>query len=93
VLIYAIRRGPYLLDLGAGDGARWLGERLVERRPDVLFGDSDEYRDLEKDGVEAIKDYLIDRQEQYRSMSTEQKKDWRKDALDDYLTCVHAWEI
>lgn len=93
MLIYGIRRGPYLLDLGSTGGAEWLGQRLAERRPDILFGDSDEYRRLERDGVEALEDAMLERRREYAMPPPRDQEEWRKDAVDDFMNCVHAWEV
>lgn len=93
VLIYGIRRGPYLIELSDKESSDWLGTRLVERKPEALFGDSDEYRKLERRGIESLIDALRSRQEEYMKLSPAEQREWRKDALDDYVKCVHAWEV
>jgi len=90
VRMIAAHRDPYILDFPTQEAIIWLGQRIVESRPEILYGDTEEYRLVEREGRYAMLDAVQTRALHYASMAPDEQKEWRIEALDEYKWCIDA---
>jgi len=90
VRVIAPHRAPYVLDMPTQESIEWLGRRIIERRPAILFGDTGEYRRIENDGRYSMLDAVKQREQRYSTLSAEEQKEWKDDAVDEFLWCIDA---
>jgi len=67
-------------------------ELIIHRRPAILVGSQMPWQDLAKEGIDALRIAVFQREKQWVALSEDDQSDWLEEQLDDASNFVHRYD-